>query len=43
MSTTKIAERVRARRRAREFERALNGASPAVRQEILAASMRVTS
>ncbi|MEO8887761.1 MAG: hypothetical protein ABI429_00445 [Jatrophihabitantaceae bacterium] len=40
MSTTKIAQRIRARRNAREFERVLNSASPAMRQELIAASSR---
>ena len=42
MSTTasKFAQRMRARRNAREFERALRTASPAVRQELIAASAR---
>jgi hypothetical protein len=40
MSTNKFAQRIRARRNAREFERALNSASPAMRQELIAASSR---
>lgn len=41
MSTTaKFAQRIRARRNAREFERALSTASPAMRQELIAASTR---
>ncbi|MGH8963360.1 MAG: hypothetical protein ACRDWT_19580 [Jatrophihabitantaceae bacterium] len=40
MSTTKIARRIRARRAALEFDRALRNASPAMRQELLAASSR---
>jgi hypothetical protein len=39
-TTTKFAQRIRARRNAREFDRALNNASPAMRQELLAASSR---
>jgi hypothetical protein len=41
MSTTrKFADRMRARRNAREFNRALLAASPAMRQELLAAAAR---
>ena len=41
MSTnTKLSRRIRARRDAREFERALRTASPAMRQELLAAASR---
>lgn len=41
MSTTaKISRRIRARRNAREFERALRTASPSMRQELLAAATR---
>ena len=42
MSTTthKFSQRLRARRNAREFDRALRTASPAMRQELLAAAAR---
>ena len=42
MSTTthKLGQRLRARRDAREFDRALRTASPAMRQELLAAAAR---
>lgn len=42
MSTTasKFTARIRARRNAREFDRALRTASPAVRQELIAAASR---
>jgi hypothetical protein len=41
MSTnTKLARRMRARRHARQFERALRDASPSVRQELIAAAAR---
>lgn len=43
MSTTKFTQRLRARRNAREFERILNNASPAMRQELIAASTRELS
>lgn len=43
MSTTKnpgFAARIRARRAAREFDRAVRNASPAMRDELLAAAAR---
>ena len=39
-NTRKFAQRIRARRDAREFERALSTASPAMRQELIAAAAR---
>jgi hypothetical protein len=39
-TTTKFTEKIRARRNAREFERAVRNASPAMRQELLAAASR---
>jgi hypothetical protein len=39
-TSTKFARRMRVRRQARLFERALRDASPGVRQELLAAAAR---
>jgi hypothetical protein len=39
-TTSKFTARIRARRNAREFERAVRTASPAVRQELIAAASR---
>ena len=39
-TTTKLSRRIRARRNAREFERALRTASPAMRQELIAVAAR---
>jgi hypothetical protein len=38
--TTKIARRLRSRRNRSEFNRALNAASPSMRQELMAAASR---
>jgi hypothetical protein len=40
MSRTSLARKLRQRRQAREFERALRSASPAMQQELLAAASR---
>jgi hypothetical protein len=40
MSRTKLSAKLRQRRNAREFERALSVAGPSMRQELLAAAAR---
>jgi hypothetical protein len=40
MSTSKLAAKIRTRRMAREFDRAVRNASPAMRQELIAAAAR---
>jgi hypothetical protein len=40
MSRTTLARKLRQRRQSREFERALNSASPAMQQELIAAASR---
>ncbi len=40
MSRTKLSAKLRQRRDTREFQRALDNAGPAMRQELMAAAMR---
>jgi hypothetical protein len=42
MNTSKLAAKLRQRRNFREFQRALNTASPAMQQELMAAAARQT-